>query len=83
MDSGLIITLTLAGLVPPLYWKPSQLIGMMSGYSNRSNWLKNAIIPYPEPPANANKSLLASSISTPLVILNSIRLDKRHNNIKT
>lgn len=37
MDSGLIITLAPAKLVPPLCWKPLQLIDMMSEHPNRLN----------------------------------------------
>ncbi len=83
INSGLIIILVLIGLITPPCSKPLQLIGMMSGHSNRSNGQRNAIIPSLQSLTNTNKSLLASPISTSLVILNSIRLDKGHNNLKT
>lgn len=44
--------------------------------------LKNIIITYLNPTANANKSLLTLLILTLLIILNLIRLDKKYNNIK-
>lgn len=51
-----------------------QLSEIINKATNRLNRLKNTIIAYSKPPTNANKSLLASFISTLAVILNSIAL---------